>query len=113
MSADDPTLPGRIGARRPRPTSARSIRAIAEITPLIVDAFGKPSGTEREELLAEVIGKAIDIGRESGEQMAATIKRLEGELNDERQAKLLLGEKVARLQKALDDANARLARGDR
>lgn len=110
MGVDDPTLPGRPSRRRPS-LSARSIRVVGEITPLLVRAFALPQGTEREGLLAEAIGRAIDAGRESGDAMRAEIERLRGERNDERQAKELLTEKCARLQKTLDVLGARLARG--
>lgn len=109
MSADDPTLPG----RPRRSLSSRSLRVLGEVRPLVEVAFSLPAGPARDDALAEAIARAIDLGRESGKTKDTRITQLEGDLNDARQQRDLLREKVARLTKALDEAQARIARGDR
>jgi hypothetical protein len=107
MSTDDPTLPGR---GRRASISTRSLRVVAEVSPLLADAFRLPDGPDRDACLEVAIGRAIDAGREAGDAMRVELERLRGELADAQQAKSLLSERVRRLQSALDVANGRLAR---
>lgn len=109
MSNDDPTLP----ARPRRSLSSRSLRVLGEVRPLVETAFRLPAGPARDDALAEAVARAIELGRESGKTKDARITQLKGDLNDARQQRDLLREKVARLTKALDEAQARIARGDR
>ena len=107
MSSDDPTLPGR---GRRASISTRSLRVIAEVSPVLADAFRLPDGPDRDACLEVAIGRAIDAGREAGDAMRVELDRLRGELADAQQAKSLLSERVRRLQSALADANGRLSR---
>jgi ABC-type transporter Mla subunit MlaD len=92
------------------------MRVIADVSPLLADAFRMPDGPDRDACLEIAIGHAIDAGREAGDAMRAERDRLRGELADAQQAKNLLVERNRRLQAALDAANARirvLANADR
>lgn len=102
------------GYRSPdRAHSVTSLRIVASVAPKLAKAFSLPDGPERDTLLEEAIGEAIDAGRESGEALKTENVRLRGELDNAEQAKLLLVKKVERLEGALREANERLARMER
>lgn len=116
MSADDQTLPGRLGARRPRPTSARAMRAVASTRKSIDEAI-KLDGALREHAIVQAIEAAIDAGGEVSKiQLDALRQQVmdqQGRIADLEQTVVFKDEKIARLEKALEQATKRLVRTER
>lgn len=96
-----------MGGQPSRGRSVTSLRIVASVAPKLATAFALPDGPERDSLLEEAIGEAIDAGRQSGEALKAEVVRLRGELDNAEQAKTLLLAKVKRLEGALREATSR------
>jgi hypothetical protein len=90
-----------------------SLRVVASVAPKLARAFALPDCPERDTLLEEAIGEAIDAGRQAGEALKKENERLRGERDNAEQAKILLVKKVERLEGALREVNERIRRMER
>lgn len=138
MSTDDPTLPGRptrlrtssgttavpsapttaITPSAPHPyrtraPSARTMRVVTNLRARLAEALTK-DGALQEHALETVIEAAIDAGANvSAIQLDALrqqVTDLQGKNADLEQTVIFKDEKIARLERALEQANTRIAR---
>lgn len=124
MSTDDPTLPGRPtrlrtssgttdSPYRTRAPSARTMRVVTNLRARLAEALTK-DGALQEHALETVIEAAIDAGANvSAIQLDALrqqVTDLQGKNADLEQTVIFKDEKIARLERALEQANTRIAR---
>lgn len=108
ISSYPPPLCESLRVPKPARVSVNSLRVVAELAPKLAIAIATPPGPERLQLLEEVIGAAIDAGRESQHEMDLKFQRVKGELADREQVVELLMQKTHMLQDALQERTSAL-----